>query len=154
MTPGPSGLYKASADSPALSLPSQAPLRSPSHGLPDQATPAATGLYQDNPDSPALSLPGKVDYGFQEQTAGERGTDQLHLAGASASKFRPTLQDANSAGDEEETIEAFVLSDLWKVFVQEVAQVSYPCSLSHVARTASHISLQHTPLQAAQMHII
>ena len=137
------GLYKASADSPALSLPSQAALRSPSYGLPDLATPAAAGLYQDNSDSPALSLPGKVDCGFLEQTAAEHGIDQSHPADASASTFKATQQDGGPTGDKEQEIEAFVLSDLWKVFVQEIAQVTTLSPGHCVSICADHWTVNH-----------
>lgn len=89
----------------------------------------ATGPFQPDQASPALSLPEQATCNSPEQ-AQHGGWRQCQQTVATPSQDVDMQDKAPAEGEEqeeeeEEVVEAYVLSDLWKVFVQEVSQVNH-----------------------------
>ena len=102
--PAASGALQMQCDSPALSLPDQATLHSPDESM---------SMSDD-----AIGQVGQSEISPQQQ-----GINRKDQAAAEEEEQGPTREDQAAADEEEQELEAYVLSDLWKVFVQQMGQV-------------------------------
>lgn len=148
-SPVTAGPQHQALHSPALSLPDQAVLGGYTSSLPEQATwqapspvspaesaqlPHASGHPQCDLISPALSLPKQATTAIREQTGSIQQIGSEHVRQPKGKKMSrqsyssvqmmhgQQATDKEEAG-EEQPVEAYALSDLWQIFMQEVAQV-------------------------------
>lgn len=139
-SPITSGLCPIASGSCGLSFPEQATVHSPTApkavhrgsnsptlSLPKQATlhePAASGALLMQCDSPALSLPDQATLHSPDEnmSMSDDAIGRVEQSDISPQQQGINRKDEAAAEEEEQGLEAYVLSDLWKIFVQQMGQ--------------------------------